>query len=920
MLKSMAAQSTITDTIYEAFLHCETKAYLLLQGITGFRSDFEERQAMLEVAYKNSGFQRLRENLKEGDYFIGTPTLDDLRTGTYRVIFGPLISSRRFDLALHALQRLSKRTTSVDGYGPIRFVQSEKPKVTDKLLIALDAIAISDHTGIMPRTGKLIYGSLFTTTVVLLPNLVERAESILHRITARHQLDASPPLALNSHCPTCRFQTRCRDLALAKDDLSLLPNMREEERRRYMAKGIFTVTQLSYTYRPRRRSVRQGGKPPKHDSALKALAIRKNRIHVIGAPVFSVQPNAVYLDVEGLPDREFYYLIGLRRRVGDRDIQCSFWADSPADEHTIWDACLKELATMAAPQLIHYGSYETVFLKRMRSRYSRTDKEMSDVNELLSSAINLLSFTYSQIYFPTYSNSLKDIAGHIGFQWSDGTASGLKSILWRADWETSRAPELKEKLLIYNAEDCEAVQKLAGILEIVCAEQPLALPRAVSVNVAGMERDYRQRFGALRYALPAFKPINEAAYWDYQRSRVYARSNKLIRKALVSKSRTSSTRSLRLSKIIRATEARPVYCKTCLSRRIYKNGRYAHVIYDLRFSTVGVKRWVTKVEFNSYTCWNCKSRHNEIARQERYGRALRVYIMYQLIELRISQKAIARHIDTLFDLQISSSSMGRIKSVLAKEYSGIYQAILNRMRHGKFVHVDETRVRMRGGAGYVWAFATAEDVAYIFSETREASVPKNVLKDFQGVLITDFYAAYEAMNCQQQKCLIHLLRDINEDVLKNPFNEEMERLAYGFASLLKPIIETIDRFGLKKRFLQKHENAVERFYRALRKDECRTEVAAGYKKRFEKSRDRLFTFLHHDGVPWNNNNAEHAIKAFAELRGGIGPNGTPKSIQEYLVLVSVCETCRYRGIEFLKFLRSGKVDLEADAGCKAKQP
>ena len=220
---------------------------------------------------------------------------------------------------------------------------------------------------------------------------------------------------------------------------------------------------------------------------------------------------------------------------------------------------------------------------------------------------------------------------------------------------------------------------------------------------------------------------------------------------------------------------------------------------------------------------------------------------------------------------------------------------------------------MRGGSGYVWAFATADDVAYIFSETREASVPKNVLKGFQGVLITDFYAGYESMDCPQQKCLIHLLRDINEDILKNPFNEEMERLAHAFASLLKPIIETIDRFGLKKRFLRKHERAVERFYRALSKDDFQSEVAAGYSKRFEKNRGRLFTFLSYDGVPWNNNSAEHAIKAFAELRGGIGPNGTPKSIQEYLILISVCETCKCRGIEVLKFLRSGKMDFGFDA-------
>ena len=41
--------------------------------------------------------------------------------------------------------------------------------------------------------------------------------------------------------------------AIEKDDLSLLVNMPEKERARLNSKGIFTVTQLSYTFRPRRR-------------------------------------------------------------------------------------------------------------------------------------------------------------------------------------------------------------------------------------------------------------------------------------------------------------------------------------------------------------------------------------------------------------------------------------------------------------------------------------------------------------------------------------------------------------------------------------------------------------------------------------------------------------------------------------------
>ena len=54
-----------------------------------------------------------------------------------------------------------------------------------------------------------------------------------------------PPLVLNEHCPTCEFQSRCRAVAVERDDLSLLGTMTAKERVKYQEKGISTVTHLS---------------------------------------------------------------------------------------------------------------------------------------------------------------------------------------------------------------------------------------------------------------------------------------------------------------------------------------------------------------------------------------------------------------------------------------------------------------------------------------------------------------------------------------------------------------------------------------------------------------------------------------------------------------------------------------------------
>ena len=172
---------------------------------------------------------------------------------------------------------------------------------------------------------------------------------------------------------------------------------------------------------------------------------------------------------------------------------------------------------------------------------------------------------------------------------------------------------------------------------------------------------------------------------------------------------------------------------------------------------------------------------------------------------------------------------------------------------------------------------------------------------------------YDSLSCPQQKCLLHLIRDLNEAVLDYPYDEELKQMATGFAELLRSMVQTIDRWGLRRRFLSKHLVGVDRFYRQMSKADYLSEVTLKFKERFEKNSDKLFTFLTYDGIPWNNNNAEHAIKAFARLRRLIERMTSPKGIEADLILLSVCQTCKYSGVDFLDFLRSGEKDIGAFA-------
>src|SRR3954462_1290841 len=160
-----------------------------------------------------------------------------------------------------------------------------------------------------------------------------------------------------------------------------------------------------------------------------------------------------------------------------------------------------------------------------------------------------------------------------------------------------------------------------------------------------------------------------------------------------------------------------------------------------------------------------------------------------------------------------------------------------------------------------------------------------------------------------EQALIHLMRDINEDVLKHPFNDELTFIATRFGALLREIIETVDRYGLKRRNLGKHKRAAEQFINDVAGLKCATETGVALQKRIEKNKDKLFNFLNHDNVSWNNNNAEHAVKAFTRLRN-VMCTSTAKGTSEYCILLSLQQTLRYRGIRFLDFLRSGALEIK----------
>ena len=132
--------------------------------------------------------------------------------------------------------------------------------------------------------------------------------------------------------------------------------------------------------------------------------------------------------------------------------------------------------------------------------------------------------------------------------------------------------------------------------------------------------------------------------------------------------------------------------------------------------------------------------------------------------------------------------------------------------------------------------------------------------------------------------------------------------------MIIPIMEAVQKYGLKKRNLGKFRKQVDRFYKTVITDRFyRSELVSTYQKRFMRHRDSLFTFLEQDGIPWHNNTAETAIRHLT-MQENVSGQFFESMIRDYLLLLGIRQTCRSQGKSFLRFLFSGEKDIDQFKG------
>jgi hypothetical protein len=166
----------ITDKIFEAFLNCETKAFLYLNGETGEESEITVWRRHLNEEFKRQCRQRLLLNVAAEQWMVGTPPLTRLKQGRYQAIFDYELTGESIRSRVHALVKTHAPRKAKIPYSPIRFVTRHKIVASDKFLVAFDALALFEGWHAAPPVGQILYGQGAITTfrLVGLLNQVKR--------------------------------------------------------------------------------------------------------------------------------------------------------------------------------------------------------------------------------------------------------------------------------------------------------------------------------------------------------------------------------------------------------------------------------------------------------------------------------------------------------------------------------------------------------------------------------------------------------------------------------------------------------------------------------------------------------------------------------------------------------------------------
>ena len=213
----------ITSYLFEAYLKCPTKCFLRSRGEVGSGNAYADWVRSQTDSYRNDRIKELKTIAARDGRIIPGPLTETPRIVESGYTFDFVARAQGLESHIHIVERTPPEAPGKPvQFIPIRFIYTNKINKDDKLLLAFDALVLSEVFGCEIRLGKINHGDDHATLKVKIAALGRDVQKHVEKIDTLLSSHSPPNLVLNRHCAECEFQARCRQKAIETDDLSLL--------------------------------------------------------------------------------------------------------------------------------------------------------------------------------------------------------------------------------------------------------------------------------------------------------------------------------------------------------------------------------------------------------------------------------------------------------------------------------------------------------------------------------------------------------------------------------------------------------------------------------------------------------------------------------------------------------------------------
>jgi transposase len=270
---------------------------------------------------------------------------------------------------------------------------------------------------------------------------------------------------------------------------------------------------------------------------------------------------------------------------------------------------------------------------------------------------------------------------------------------------------------------------------------------------------------------------------------------------------------------------------------------------------------------------------------------------------------IQRYLATVHGLALSRGALVGALQTVARQGTAAAAQIQERVRASPVVHADETGWRENGRNGYVWTFSTPTARLFVRGSRAGCVVDAALGSTFAGVLVSDFYAAYDHVPTAKQRCWAHLLRDVHALRQQHPDDAALA----AWASKLHTLYER-GRAGatgptLGSRATQRRQWTLRTELQAALRELATlptTEPPPVYRTlagRLRRYEGELFTFVTEPGVPADNNAAERSLRPLVTQRKISGGTRSPEGTATLMVASTLFGTWQAQGRDPLQACR-----------------